>query len=550
MEDPLHPPRLVRPEGVAIDNLGNILIADTWNNRIRRVQITTGNIETVAGANIAGYSGDDGPATLATLNEPAAVVSDSVGNLFIADTKNNVVRKVAAGSQIITTIAGNGKLEPTRDGVRASTTSLEFPTGVAVDNEGHLFIVESYPHRVRRVDLENNELITTIAGNIGGGFSGDGGPAKSAKLHLPRGISLDVAGNLLLADTYNQRIRKIDTRGIITTIAGNTSETFAGDNELAQAAALTKPAGVATDAGGNMFIADTFNSRIRRVDAITRLITTVAGNGTFGHFGDNLIATETALWEPEDVAIDAAGNLLIADKGTDRVRMVNFSSRLITTIAGIRLRGYSGDGEAAVQATLNRPKGVALDPAGNIFIADTENHRIRRVDALSKTITTVVGNGIAGFTGDNVPAVQTSLNSPEKIAFDQAGNLFIADSNNRRIRKVTGGIITTFAGTGQPGQSGDNGPATAANIDEPRSIALDAAGNVYIGTSGNRVRRIDTTTGNITTVTGTGVWGFSGDGGAAAAARLTGPEGIAFTPRGDLVISDSANHRLRFVRMK
>jgi len=529
------------PEHTAVDASGNLYIADSANHRIRKVD-TSGIITTVAGNGILGYSGDGGPATSASLGYLAGVQVDAGGNLYIADTSYHRIRKVDT-SGIITTVAGNGTWGYSGDGGLATNASLWGPHGVAVDTGGNLYIADLVNHRIRKVDTSG--IITTVAGNGTYGYSGDGGPATNASLWWPSGIAVDANGSLYIADIGNHRIRKVDTSGIITTVAGNGNSVYSGDGGPATNASLRDPADVAVDASGNLYIADRDNQRIRKVDTLG-IITTMAGNGTYGYSGDGGPATSASLWLPPDVAVDASGNLYIADSDSQRIRKVD-TSGIITTVAGNGTRGYGGDGGPATNASLRYPEGVALDANGNLYIADTRNERIRKVDTWG-IITTVAGNGTRGCSGDGGPATNASLRWPWGVALDANGNLYIADMDNHRIRKVdTSGIITTVAGNGTYGYSGDGGPATNTSLWGPYGVAVDASGNLYIADQGNyRIRKVDTW-GIITTVAGNGTYGYSGDGGPATNASLWLPSDVAVDTSGNLYIADYGNHRIRKV---
>ena len=323
------------------------------------------------------------------------------------------------------------------------------------------------------------------------GFSGDGGPASEAQLYHPRAIAVDRAGNAYLADTLNQRIRKIDADGTITTIAGNGTEGFAGDGGSAIQAALNQPHGVAVDASGNVYIADSANHRIRRVDG-QGVITTVAGNGTPDATGDGGPARAALVKDPKSLAMDPAGKVLyIADTGNNRVRAIDLSTGTITSVAGVTRAGGEGDGGPALRAQLNSPRGLWVAPDGTVYIADTDNHRVRRVDG-EGTITTVAGTGTAGFSGDGGPAASAQLNDPRAVAVDDAGNVYIGEELGQRIRRVDpSGTISTIAGNGTAGFAGDGGPASAAQVDHLRALALDAAGDLWVAdTFNNRVRVI------------------------------------------------------------
>jgi len=330
-------------------------------------------------------------------------------------------------------------------------------------------------------------VITTVVGDGVEGYSGDGGPATSAELG-PIGVAIDAAGNIYIADT-NNLIRKVDTSGIITTVAGNGSYSFSGDGGPATSAALGNPTGVAVDASGNLYIADTQNDRVRKVDN-SGIITTVAGNGNYAsiYTGDGGPATSAMIY-PKGVAVDASGNLYIAETTDNRILKVD-KSGIITTVAGYSSTvGYGGDGGPATRAMLNYPLGVAVDTFGNLYIADTGNNCVRKVDTYG-IITTVAGYWAKGYSGDHGPATHAMLNYPTSVAVDASGNLYIADLKNYRVRKVdTSGTITTVAGNGIPNYSGDGGPAVYAELGYPYGVAVDTFGNLYIIDT-NAIRKV------------------------------------------------------------
>jgi RHS repeat-associated protein len=356
-------------------------------------------------------------------------------------------------------------------------------------------------HQVNRRDLSalnkgngtliNNNviIIKTVAGCGGNVFNGDGGHAIDANMGYLHGIAVDSAGNIYITDNANHRIRKVDTNGIITTVAGNGTFGFSGDGGPATDASLGEFYGVAVDNTGNIYIADTRYARIRKVDA-NGIITTVAGNGTFGFSGDGGPATDASLNGPLGLAVDDSGNIYIGDTANGRIRKVD-TNGIITTVAGNGTSGFSGDGGSATVASLNRPVGLSVDNSGNIYISDNKNYRIRKVDT-NGIITTVAGNGTSGFSGDGGSATDASLNNVWYLRVDGTGNIFIADLANNRIREVdTNGIITTVAGNGFRGFSGDNGPAIQAELNHPWGITADSTGNIYIADSNNsRIRKI------------------------------------------------------------
>ncbi len=581
------------PTALTLDTAGNLYIADAGNYRVRRVS-PAGIMTTVAGNGVQGYSGDNGPATKAQLNGLAGIAVDGSGNLYFSDTVGSWVRKVSAAG-IITTIAGTGSNGYSGDNVPARGAQLNNPTGVAVDGSGNVYIADSSNFRVRMISAAGT--ITTVAGTGAGGFFGDGGPAVSAKFYRISGIAVDGAGNLFITDTFNARIRKVGTDGVINTVAGNGTQGFggdrgpatlaamnnpvgvavdglgnifvadqnnyrirvvvnggtmgtyagngiqsySGDNGPATAARMNQPAGMAVDGSGNIYIADTLNSSVRMVSP-AGVITTLAGTGTAGYSGDGGQASSARLNNPAAVAVDSAGNIYIADTFNSVIRKV-LPSGVITTVAGGG--SATGDGGAATSAALFLPQGVALDPAGNLFISDTGSARIRKVSAVDGSIATVAGNGTIGYSGDGGPATSAQLNTPAGIAVDAIDNIFIADSHNNVVRRVSGGVITTFAGNGIPGYSGDGGLGSNAQLTTPYAVALDISDNLYVADNGNsRIREL-TVDGTISTVMGNGTAGFSGDGGPALTAEVNTPTGIAVDGSGNIYVVDSGNGLVR-----
>ena len=521
--------QLYYPTGVAVDTAGNLYIADSVHYRIRKV--SDGVIATVAGNGEYGYSGDNGPATSAQLATPTGVAVDTASNLYIADAYNNRIRKVSSG--VIATVAGTATQGYSGDNGPASSAQLNNPTGVAVDAAGSLYIADSNNNRVRRV---TGGLIATVAG--GGNVLGDNGPATSAQLSDPYGVAVDASGNLYIGDNANGRVRKV-ANGVITTVAGGI---LLGNNSPAVGSQMIHPLGVAVDSAGNLYIADSDNNLVRKV--AKGVMTTVAGNGTSGFSGDNGPATNAQLDLPQAVAVDSAGNLYIADGGNARVRKV--SGGVITTVAGGGLSCCTlGDNGPATSANLT-PQGVAVDSAGNLYIADSLNNRIRMVS--NGLITTVAGSGDNSFGGDGGPAtsIRAGLYNPEGVAVDAAGDLYIADTFNNEIRKVSNGIITTVAGRLTFGVGCGNGSATSAALFYPQAVAVDAAGNLYIAdTDDNCIRKVSG--GTITTLAGTGTQGFSGDNAPSILAQVDNPEGVAVDAAGNVYIADSYSDRVRIL---
>ncbi len=328
-------------------------------------------------------------------------------------------------------------------------------------------------------------------------------------------------------------------------VAGTGELGSIGDGGLATRARLWFAAGVAVDAAGNIVIADSFNNRVRRVDAASGKIETVVGTGQQGFSGDGDLATEAQLNSPSGVAIDDKGNIIIADSFNNRIRIVDARTGIISTVAGTGEQGFSGDDGLAVRAQLSGPTGLAMGADGTLFIADSGNHRIRKLDRAQQIIVTIAGSGIAGETGDGGLAVQAELNDPSGVAVDGNGHLLIADTMNNRVRRVdaASGIMSTVAGTGEEGFDGDGAGATLARLMQPSGIAVDADGSVYLSdTFNNRIRRIDGASGIITTVAGTDLRGHSINGMVAVTAPLNNPMGLTRDPSGNLLVADSGNH--------
>ncbi|MGA8102850.1 MAG: choice-of-anchor D domain-containing protein, partial [Candidatus Acidiferrales bacterium] len=582
------------PDGAALDSTGNLYIVDYGNNRIRKVN-TSGIITTVAGTGTEGYSGDNGPATSAELSGPSAVAVDSAGNLYIADCYNNRIRKVNT-SGTITTVAGNGTGGYGGDNGPSTSAELNAPTGVAVDTAGDFYIVDYGNNRIRKVNTSGT--ITTVAGDGVEGYSGDNGPATSAELNSPWGMTVDSIGDLYIADASNDRIREVNTSGTITTVAGNGTQGYSGDNGPATSAEFWFPSGVAVDSAGDLFIADNDNNRIRMVDAATGIITTVAGDGAGSYSGDNGPATSGGIHGPFDVVLDSAGNLYIADSGDNRIRKVSTVSTnfgqvhvgangtqnvFLTIDTALTLSSVQASGDDSVlsnSCALNTPLSantmctlqvqftptkpgqrwfplVLTDSSGNNYSFGLEGTGVGSAAAFTPgIISTVAGDGFGagsfgeegGYSGDNGPATSAELYLPLNVAVDSAGNLYIADQNNNRVRKVnTGGTITTVAGNGNPGYSGDNGAATSAELNQPAGVAVDSAGNLYIADFNNNRVRVVNANGIITTVVGDGTQGYAGDGGAATSAELGFPLGVAVDSADNLYIADSYNSRIRKV---
>lgn len=612
------------PTDLAFDPAGNLFIADSRHNRIRRLEVASGTISTIVGNGDGGFAGDGGLAAAASIYRPSAVAFDAVGNLFVADTFNGRVRRVAAASGVLTTVAGKDcnpladpcaqvdfslttdalrrstvacrNCDPNGDGGPATATPLR-PQDVAIDPSGNLFIADS--PLVRRVDLATG-VITTVAGRVGGSEVplGDGGPATEASI-IPSGITFDSSGILYIADSANDRIRQVDLEtGIITTIAGSgCSDCELGDGGPALEAVLLDPVDIGFDQRGRLYILERTNpGRIRRVDFQTGIIVSLSSEV------DNL-----PLRFPEGFVVGPGGNLFVADTGNDLIRHVDPAQGTLSTVAGITPSTNLGigDGGIAGAASILAARGLVLDATGNLYFTDLGHNRVRRVERTTGLVTTVVGGGPGLPDGESGSALQASLLSPGRIAFDSHGFLYIADSGNDRLLKadLSAGRVTTVTtgrlnfplsltldssdnlyigdlGNPPPPVPGlppipDPFPGRIVRVDassgerviavaqaaNPRDMTFDSEGNLYYTvTSGanlpilspnNQVRRLDAETGGITIVAGTRQPGnvvFAGDGGLATETPLF-VSALALDSHGDLWIATLLHDRVRMIDM-
>ncbi|MDX2043330.1 MAG: BACON domain-containing carbohydrate-binding protein [Acidobacteriota bacterium] len=573
------------PINVTLDNNGNLVIADSNNHRIRRINSADGKISTIAGSGTQGFAGDGGPATDARVSIPAGVVFDSTGNLYFADRGNSRVRKVAAGTNVITTIAGVGLSGFNGDGLAALASRLATPNSIAVDAVGNVYIGDRENFRVRRIifaSASDNAAPTiavtaptttatfttdasplTVSGtatdNVGvylvrwSNDRGGSGTAGGTTAWTATGIPLQNGVNNLTLTALDVRGNSTSTRltvtftpqQIISTFAGNGLAGNTGDGAAAVGARLFFPTGIAADADGNLYVADSANNRVRKITP-AGVILPFAGNGMLGSSGDGGQAADATFNQPQSVAVDSTGNVYISDTGNHRIRKVA-PSGVITTVAGTGTDGFSGDGGPATQALLNLPFQVAVDSAGNLFIADASNRRVRKVTVSTGVITTIAGDGRVGTGGDGGEATKAQFLLPYGVTVDRSGVIYILDAFDGRVRRVaTNGTISNYVGTGNFGYRGDGGPATSAEIDPQSFITTDADGNLYIADLFNHViRKVTATTGIISTVVGTGVGGFSGDGSAPRNAQLAFPNDVAFDRSGNMYIADLNNQRVR-----
>ena len=475
-------------DGIAVDRGGNIYISHRSKNRIRKVT-PDGIITTIAGNGTVGYSGDGGPALEAALNFPAGLTVDGKNNLYIADRNNHRIRKVSPDG-VITTVAGTGVAGFGGDGGPALSAPLHLPSDVEVGPEGELYISDRSNHRIRKIDPEG--IISTVAGLGVPGFGGDFGLAINAVLKFPFGIALDRHGNLYIADRGNNRIRKVTPDGIITTLAGDSMHSFGGDYGPATYSNLAYPTDVVVDDKDNVYISDRNNNRVRKIDA-QGVITTIMGTGKTDFNGDNEIAPETSLYLPFALAIHPDNKLLVVDRSHFRVRSVGLANFAVRTVAGNGHSLFKGDGGPGPGATLNTPSGIVIDSHDNILFADLQHHRLRKLTP-DGIITTFAGTGREGNEGNGGSALSASLLMPSTLAIDHEDNVYVVHrlGNGWVIRKISAqGTITHFAGNGQQGSDGDGGPAVEASFYTISDIVTDKGGNVYVSDSTSRsIRKI------------------------------------------------------------
>lgn len=522
------------PIAITTDAALNVYFSSGSLNTVFRLD-TNGKITRVAGNRIAGYAGDSGQATDAELNlgtalglaAPGGIAVDAAKNIFIADTGNHRIRRISPSGAIVT-VAGNGKFGFSGDGGAAVDASMEWPAGITGDNAGNLYVADRGTNSVRRIST--NGIIATVAGNGMAGYSGDGEPATQAALAGPNGLAIDSSGNLFIADSYNNRIRMVTSGGIISTVAQ-----------------LPYPVAVAPESNGNLLALQIISgARLVRIKP-DQTIQNIAGGSATGFHGDGGPAADAGLWNPFAMALDATGAIYIADTANNRIRKISLDG-IINSVAGSDdpSLAYTADGGPARGASLLLPWGVAADSNGNVFISDAGENRIRQVSP-DGTITTVAGTGEFGFAGDSGPAKRARLSGPFGLTLDGAGNLYFIDGS--RIRRVSpDGIIQTIAGTGKSGFSGDGGPAAGAMLGAFSwcntacgGLAADQLGNLFIADiANNRVRKVSSD-GIITTVAGNGASGHSGDGGRATVAEIA-PIGVAIDNGGNLFIADAQGY--------
>lgn len=490
------------------------------------------------------------PATKVSISLVDGVAVSPDGATYISRRDHNIISRIDDKGNLVN-VVGTGAAGFSGDGGPATQAELSVPAGLTFDSKGNLYIADRENHRVRKVDTKG--IITTVAGNGTAGFSGDGGPATQASLNLPSGLAVDDQGNLYISDRSNNRVRKVNTKGIITTVAGTGGDGYHGDNMPALQATLDKPFGLALDKDNNLYIADRGNNRIRKVDG-SGLISTVAGDGGFYFIGDNGPAYRASIAGPTDVAVDSKGTLYIADRNNNRIRVVD-KLGMIRTIMGTGQQEYNGDSELARETNLYLPFGVALDNNGDLLVIDRSHYRIRKLIMKGHQVTTLAGNGVKKFGGDGGPAQGAKIEFPHGIDVDSNDNVIFADKSHYRIRKITpAGIISTIVGTGIRGNIGDGGPALKASV-FPTRLRLNDKDEIYfISPSGfvSLVRKVNTK-GIITEHITTGDADYqkavlASGSGASTKSNITVISqftDLALDSKGNVYLADRINHQIR-----
>jgi hypothetical protein len=599
-----------------VDASGNLFITDSSNERIRKVDKATGIITTLAGTGTMGFGGDGGPATAAMMNLPYQPSVDSNGNVYFCDFNNHRIREITTldlgglstsawtvnqptftsavniiGTAPFSNFSATGLPPGLTASLSGSTITISgTPTAVGTYSNVNLSVQDAVGNGANRTYTITINAVPTLGtlspsswtAQVQGYYGslpisgGTGTLTLVSQANVPPGMNPIVSGSYIFLQgipstpgNYNNiQLTLRDATGAtgsgtvsltvtapqpgsILTVAGTNYSGYSGDGGPANQARMNNPYSVAVDGSGNIFIADWNNSRIREVVKATGNIITVAGTGTNGFSGDGGPASSAQVFYPTGVAVDSSGNVYIADSYNHRIREIVKATGNIITVAGNGATTDSGDGGSATAAGIANPQSVAVDASGNLYIADMSTNRIREVVKATGIISTIAGTGTAGFSGDGGLATAAMLNNPYGVAVDGGGNVYIADSYNNRVREVvqaTGNIIT-FAGTGISGYSGDGGPATAAKIYNPRGVGVDSNGNVFIAdTFNSTIREVQAyNSNNIITVAGTGTSGYSGDGGPATSARLYWPYAVSFDSSGNLYIADQLNNVIREV---
>ena len=535
---------LISPSAVAVDNSGNIFVSDLYFSQVFKIT-PGGTLSLFAGTGTSSYSGDGGKALQATFSGPVALAFDPAGNLYMADEKWYVVRQVNS-SGMISTFAGSSTATPGA-GVNGPASGFGFagPDGIAADATGDIYIADN-GQGSRSIEKVSNGTISKVAGQFGFHGVPTDGPAANSPLTSPTGLAVDSGGNLFFTDTEYCGIWEINTSLTLSNFAGNGTCGFTGDG-AASGHALNLPSYLAFSAPNSLYVSDVGNQRIRQISA--GRMTTVAGTGVPGYNGDGMAAASAQISGPEGIAADTAGNVYFAEITGRRVRKID-AQGIIHTVAGVGASLPLGDGGPATAAVFITPVGVVSDGNGTFYVSDASTSTIRKITPDGK-ITTVAGTGLPGYNGDNIPAKQAQLNLPFALALDSQKNLYFSDTQNERVRMIDAqGNIQTVAGTGTLGYNGDNMAANQAQLGTPRGITFDSKGNLYIAEADNhRLRMVSN--GIITTIAGINAQSGlapetdSGDGLEAATASFVFLWGVAVDSAGNIYTADHGTFRVR-----
>ncbi len=522
--------RFYGPSGVATDGSGNVYVADSENHTIRKIT-PDGVVTTLAG--LAGSPGSaDGTGSAARFDGPAGVAVDAVGNVFVTDTQNYTIRKITSAG-VVTTLAGLAGSAGSTNGI-GNAARFNYPFGIALDLNGNLYIADSSNYTIRK--LTPAGVVSTVAGLAGTAGSADGTGA-AARFNYPEGVAVDVSGNVYVADTDNHTIRKITPGGAVTKLAGATGVS-GSSNGIAGAAGFYDPCGVAVDTNGNVFVADTYNNTIRQITS-AGMVTTLAGSAGASSGADGT-GSAAGFNSPYGVSVDASGNLYVADTGNDTIRKIA-TGAVVTTLGGMAIESGSSDGTGGA-ASFNAPRGVAVDADGNTYVADTGNYTVRKISPDGSVMTLA---GLAGTSGSADGSNNVArFTDPENLAVDILGNVYVADTGNHTIRKITpGGVVTTFAGLAGTAGSADGSRGTAT-FRYPYGVAADTNGNIYVADTYNYTIRKITSGGVVSTLAGLAgaVGATNGTGGAA---RFNHPCGVTVDAGGNLFVADTGNYAIR-----
>ncbi|MEI6715526.1 MAG: hypothetical protein WCO60_17350 [Verrucomicrobiota bacterium] len=566
----------ITPYAVAVDRSGNVYVADTFDNRIRKIT-SAGVVTTLAGSGLHGSA--DGKGTAASFGTPYAVAVDGVGNVYVADSDNSKIRKITSAG-VVTTLAGSEFGFADGSGKAAK---FGFPTGVAVDANGNVYVADRNNNKIRKITSVG--VVTTLAGS--GDYGSANGTGVAASFANPDGVAVDGSGNVYVAESQNKKIRKISVAAVVSTLAG--SGTAGSEDGTGSAASFSNPTGVAVDGNGTVYVADSANRSVRQITSagvvsgfagfgrprsvdgtgmaasfVNPTGVAVDGNGTAYVVDGNVIrkvtsdgvvstlagsaesgfadgkGTAASFSSPGGVAVDGNGNVYVADHGNYRIRKIT-SAGDVTTIAGSGgFRFSDGNG---VAASFIGPSGVAVDGSGNVYVTDSgvSGARVRKVTSTG-LVTTLAGSAVAGAADGT--GVTATFDNPTGLAVDGSGNVYVADSNNQKIRKITSaGVVTTLAGSASGTRGSTDGIGAAASFTYPLGVAVDGNGNVYVAEAGNQKIRKITSGGVVSTLAGTFEEG-SADG-AGASASFRSPTGVAVDGNGNVYVADAGNYKIR-----